>query len=92
MMWNDGMGWSGWLVMSLTALAFWVLVVVVVVSLFRGPRTGTETRVAGHDGHTGRAGHPSEGSADLILDERFARGEIDADEYLARRIALRSAR
>lgn len=89
MMWNDGMGWSGWLVMSLTALAFWVLVVVVVVALFRGPRTGSEMRVAGHDGH---AGHQGDGSADLILDERFARGEIDADEYLARRIALRSAR
>lgn len=92
MMWNDGMGWGGWLVMSLTALAFWVLVVVVVVALFRGPRTGSEMPVPGDDGHTGRAGDPSNGSADLILDERFARGEIDADEYLARRIALRSAR
>ena len=86
MMWSDGMGWSGWLVMSLTALAFWVLVVVVVVSLFRGPRTASEAPA------TGSTGRPSDGSADLILDERFARGEIDADEYLARRIALRSAR
>ena len=86
MMWNDGMGWSGWLVMSLTALAFWALVVLAVVALFRdtsregtwSPRESTRDPREDHD-------------AERILDQRFARGEIDAAEYHARQGVLRSA-
>jgi putative membrane protein len=33
---------------------------------------------------------PARGSADDILAERFARGEIDEDEYRRRRSALRN--
>ncbi|WP_404386453.1 SHOCT domain-containing protein [Knoellia locipacati] len=79
MMWNDGMGWSGWLLMSLTAIAFWALVVVAVVALFRD--SGRDSRQRPREDH----------DAQLILDQRFARGEIDAAEYHARQGVLRSA-
>ncbi|KGN41632.1 SHOCT domain-containing protein [Knoellia aerolata] len=79
MMWNDGMGWTGWLVMALTAVAFWALVVVAVVALFRDSRPESRQAKAGSD------------EARRILDQRFARGEIDANEYQARQIMLRSA-
>lgn len=79
MMWNDGMGWTGWLLMSLTAIAFWALVVVAVVALFRGTRSDPkQARDVSDD-------------ARRILDQRFARGEIDTDEYHARQAVLRSA-
>ena len=78
MMWNDGMGWTGLLLMSLTAIAFWALVVFAVVALFRG--TSSEPKQRQGEGLDARH----------ILDQRFARGEIDADEYHARQIVLRS--
>lgn len=79
MMWNDGMGWTGWLLMSLTAIAFWALVVFAVVSLFRGTRSDPK-----------QVGDENDKDARRILDQRFARGEIDADEYHARQLVLRS--
>ena len=76
---QDGMGGGGWLVMILMMLAFWALVVVAVLALFRGTRdAGASTRSARRD--------PME-----ILEERFARGEIDAEEYRARQDVLRDA-
>lgn len=76
--WADGMGWAGWLVMSLVMVAFWGLVIWALVAIFRGSRgTGTTQGAGGRD--------PLE-----ILDERFARGEIDAEEYRARLDVLRS--
>ena len=71
--WYDGgIGWGGWLVMSVGMAAFWALVVVAVVALFR---TGRDDRPA-----------PQLGRSPLdILDERFARGEIDRDGFLERR-------
>ena len=79
MMWNDGMTWTGWLYMGVTALAFWALVVFAVVSLFRGTRTSSDR------------GREADFDAAQILDQRFARGEIDADEYHARRNVLHAA-
>lgn len=71
---SGGLGWSGWLVMTLTMVAFWALVVYAVVALTRSDR-------------------PSNGNADdedpvRILEQRFARGEIDEDEYLSRHSVL----
>jgi putative membrane protein len=79
-MWNYGMGWGGWLLMSLAMVAFWAIVVFGVVALFRGfgtPGPGADRR-RGED-------------AQRVLDERFARGEIDQQEYLARTDVMRSA-
>lgn len=80
MMWGGGMGWGAWLLMALTTVAFWALVVFGIVALFRG---------------TGGAGtrEPDPGrGARQILDERFARGEIDAEEYHSRQSLLPPAR
>lgn len=66
------MGLWGWLMM----LAFWVLVVVLVIWAVR-----TATPPQHRDDHT----------AQQILDERLARGEIDSAEYEERR-RLRGAR
>lgn len=80
MWWNDGMGWGGWIVMTLTMLAFWSLVVFGVIAIFRGDREARSDQA------------PRERDPQQILDERFARGEIDADEYHARQGVLRSVR
>lgn len=79
MWWNDGMGWGGWVVMSLVMVIFWALVIFAIVAIFRGVRDDRAARVSG-----GR--DPLQ-----ILDERFARGEIDEEEYHARQNTLRTA-
>jgi putative membrane protein len=77
MMWSYGMGWGGWLLMALTTVGFWALVVFGIVALFRGGRGfGQSERGAQED------------EAQHILDERFARGDIDAEEYRSRRQVL----
>lgn len=81
--WNGwGWGWGAWLAMGLMMLIMWGAVVAVVVVLGRG--TG---------GWRAPASPPSTEPGDpalRILDERFARGEIDAEEYRNRRDHLRS--
>lgn len=73
-----GGGWFGPLVMIVTMLIFWGgLVTIVVIAARRW-------------GHTAHATRQQSGSdAERILDERFARGEIDEEELTARRAALR---
>lgn len=73
-----GAGWAGWLVMVVAMVAFWGLVIVGVVAIFRG--IGKTDEPAERSAHR----HPME-----ILDERFARGELDVDEYHARQDLLR---
>ncbi len=81
MMWsNGGFGWGGWIVMTLAMVAFWGLVVAGVLALFRSGRRADAAAAAHLDS-------PAE-----ILDQRFARGEIDAQEYQARKNALNQAR
>ena len=77
---HDGMGWAGWLVMVVGMVAFWGLVVWAVIAIFRSTQTSTT------DGGTAAHRDPLD-----ILDERFARGEIDESEYRARADVLRAA-
>jgi putative membrane protein len=79
-----GAGWGAgsWIAMVLMMLFFWGAVVTVVLLLLRRRHP---------DDGPAASRHPSLGSAEHILDERFARGEIDADEYTARRDMLRRA-
>lgn len=79
MMWQWGaMGWVGWLLMSLIMLGFWALVVVGIGAVFRTDRGIDAGSRSGADDPV------------RLLDARFARGEIDAEEYRARLQALRS--
>ncbi|MBC2644874.1 MULTISPECIES: SHOCT domain-containing protein [Rhodococcus] len=86
MWWNNGMGygmgWGGWVLLVLLMVAFWGFVIVGVMALFR--TIGTDR----HPPYDTDA--PNRQSADKILDERFARGEIDAQEYRIRRDQLRT--
>jgi putative membrane protein len=79
MYWSDGTSWWGWLLMSLGMVAFWGGVIWLVWYLVT------------HASIRGGQSAPSPSSPEQILDERFARGEIDADEYRTRREALRNA-
>ncbi|MFP4537987.1 MAG: SHOCT domain-containing protein [Dichotomicrobium sp.] len=74
--WDDHMiGWGGWWfgpVMMLIVVAVIVLAIIGLWRLFSGPRSDR-----------------ARGDASLeILRERFARGEIDEEEFEARRRAL----
>ena len=80
--WNGGgWGWGAWFAMGFMMLAFWGLIAVVIIVAIRS---------LGHrpDGPSAGA-TSSEDDALRILDTRFARGEIDADEYTSRRDLLR---
>jgi putative membrane protein len=77
MMWyHDDLSWGGWIVMTIGMLAFWALVVGLVVYVVRS--TDRSDR------------HPEPRNSEQILDDRFARGEIDETEYLRRRDVLGS--
>lgn len=75
-----GMGWGSWLAMGFVMVVFWGLVVIGVVLLVRAV------------GHRDEVPHqPAAPTAALrILEDRFARGDIDADEYSRRRQVLGS--
>jgi len=72
-------GWGGWLMMALIMVAFWGLVVYAVVVLFRG--SAPSSRSGSTD-----AADPKDPRQ--ILDERLARGDIQIEEYQARKDAL----
>ncbi|MDD7939548.1 SHOCT domain-containing protein [Actinomycetospora lutea] len=81
MMWGGyGFGWMG-PVMGVSAVLWWVLVIAVVLAVVRWLRTSEQSGPAG--GGTAPAGDPRQ-----VLDLRFARGEIDAEEYADRRRLL----
>jgi putative membrane protein len=73
MYWDGDWTWATWLLMTLSMLAFWGLVAWVAVTLVRSGRP---------------AGSDRAGDADQILADRFARGEIDEDEYRHRQDVL----
>jgi putative membrane protein len=74
--WHGG-AW-GWFWMLATMATFWLLIVAV---LFVVVRAGTADRERGD-------GSASATAAEEVLRDRFARGEIDADEYEHRRKVL----
>ena len=80
-----GIGWPGWLLMTLATVAFWGLLITAIVWLFRGPARGVTRPDPGGFATTGpRPDHP-----ESILAQRFARGEIDEQEYRDRVAVLR---
>lgn len=82
--WYDhGWGLGAWIGMGLGMVVFWGLVVLGIIALIRW--TGSERRdVRRSDGR-----RPVEAQSALqILDERFARGDLSAEEYQQRRAVL----
>lgn len=77
---RDGPGWFGWVAMTLMMVVFWGLLVVGAIALYRSANRDDRRT------DDGRA------DAERLLDERFARGEIDAEDYTARRELLHSGR
>lgn len=72
MMWgNGGWGWAGWLLMSVSMVVFWTLVGYGIYWLVRASQKSSE--------------HTHGPDADDILADRFARGEISAEEYQERK-------
>lgn len=75
MHWWNGWGWGHMLGMGLFWLIVLVGIVVVIVWLVRAGAGGAHA--------------PGEPSAEEILRQRYARGEIDAEEYRERLAELR---
>jgi len=75
---GSGFGVGAWILMGLGMLLFWGVVVTFVILLVRRTRTGSALLA-----------DPAPRSTALdILAERFARGEIDEEEFASRRRAL----
>lgn len=77
-----GTGWGGWLLMTVMFVLFWSVVVgLAVYAVYLARRPGAPRHP--------ELDRPTHHEAERILAERFARGEIDEEEFLARRAALR---
>lgn len=81
-MWHHGYGgwgWGGWIMTAIVLTLLFAFVITAIVAA---------VRYLGGPGHGGvHHGPPRGGRADDILAERYARGEIDDEEY-RRRVAL----
>ncbi|WP_432003881.1 SHOCT domain-containing protein [Streptomyces sioyaensis] len=92
MMWFDGgWGWGGgWFMMALLMVVFWGLVIVAVITVVHYVRAAPRDGRPAPSGQ--RAWDQGQGHAEDLLAERFARGEIDEDEYKRRLTLLRENR
>jgi putative membrane protein len=80
MMWYGGdWGWGGWVLMTVAMIVFWALLITAVVLLVR--------YVASPSRGIGANQGVAQGGAEDVLAQRYARGEIDDDEY-RRRLSL----
>lgn len=79
-------GWAPgqWIVMAAMMLVFWAAVIGVIVAVVRRPPM--------HGPGPGPAPSAPHDDAERILAERFARGEIEQDEYVRRRDTLRQGK
>ncbi len=76
---GNGSGIATWVAMALMMTLFWGGLLAILILLLRGPGSSRRTD----------ASNSSHFDAERILHERFARGEIDENEYSARSAALR---
>lgn len=76
---GNGAGAGAWVGMALVMVIFWAGIAMVVILL--RPRNRPVDGVAPQ--------RPQDQDAERILDERFARGDIDEEEFTSRRTALR---
>ena len=86
--WHGGWGWGGMIVGPIVMILFVAAIVVLVVVALRWMGGGHGPGMHWHGpGMPGRG--PGGGNPLDILEERFARGEIDKDEFEERRRILR---
>lgn len=85
---GHGMGGWGFGLMAFSFLLFWALVIVAIVLLVR--YFGRAGRQGGSFPPPGSYGPPGS-TAEQLLAERFARGEIDEEEYQRRLNTLRAS-
>lgn len=78
---HDPSGW-GWFTMSVGMILFWTVLIVFAVLLFRAVNRPSD------GGATTEKAQPTT-TPELLLSERFARGEIDEEEYRRRLSVLR---
>lgn len=80
MWWGDG-GWGvgGWIMMSLMMVVFWGGLIALAVLLVNALRSDQP-----------RSTPARRSDAEALLAERFARGEIDEEEFTRRREVLHS--
>lgn len=78
MMWNgyEGLGWGWWGLGLLHMIGFWILLIVVVALLVRW--------LGGASGRTDLV-HPARETALDILKRRYAKGEINKEEFEGKR-------
>jgi putative membrane protein len=81
MYWGNGMGGWGMLLMTVSGLLFWGLIIAGIVVLVRYLARGAQA-----DPGASQAPTPEQ-----VLADRFARGEIDEDEYSRRLQVLHTA-
>jgi putative membrane protein len=80
MMWcDDDWGWGGWVLTTAAMVVFWALAITAIVLLAR-------YLVSSRRGAKLGAGPKS---AENLLAERYARGDIDDEEYRRRQTLLR---
>lgn len=77
---NNGWDAGMWIIMIIVVVMLWVLIVFGVMAFSRYLRHGDLRPLRGN------------GGAEAILRDRFARGEIDEDEFRKRMTALREHR
>ena len=83
MMWyGSNGGWGGWLLMTIAMVLFWALIITAVVLIVRYVVSQRPGDTAARSART-----PEE-----VLAERYARGEIDDEEYQRRLALLRQNR
>ncbi len=84
-MWNSGYGWGwGWIITAVVLVALFALLITAIVLAVRS------LTVAGRHGGAGSTQQTR--GAENMLAERFARGDIDEDEYRRRMTALQEPR
>jgi putative membrane protein len=81
---GDGWGWPGWLLMAAVMVVFWAVVITLVVLAVRYLTADRAARPAPPASTPNRA--------EDLLAERFARGEIDDEEYRRRLTLVREHR
>lgn len=85
MMWHGGNWLGGSIVMTAAMVVFWLVLVTAVVLTVRYILSVTPSG-------TGSATAAGPSSAESLLAERFARGEIDDDEYQRKLMLLQQHR